>query len=377
MSDRPGIFHDVCAICRDNEAQLLAAESSTTQQQNLYELEAIIEAEDELKAEWIRVSILAKFLEEMSFSEDGLPRLRLQKLQSLWHAKRDYEVQHRDPKGFSPQIVDINVKWIVKDNSSGRPQKKQSQRQKDSSKGSPEQKALRLLLPKNVRDILKARVRLGSEVHKHHDDGFYLRLSDTKNRFLRILFFKSNDPLIHVRVEYYDRPGATAEVTKALKGKGFNILSAYLGSSEARHRARLELLVRSESLAGKESEARKLALEQALTGAQASDLQLAISYPRDYAHSWGRKGIKLITTNRIQERGPEPEWFEKLRDLIMKHHSEFEQKSQRGLGPTDKVKKALSGQLVRMYGELSGSNLPQSEKIIYFMSLPRKSTAND
>ena len=52
------------------------------------------------------------------------------------------------------------------------------------------------------------RTQVARLVGNRHDEGYYLRLSDSKDRFMRVLFFSATDPVIHARLEYRDRVGA-------------------------------------------------------------------------------------------------------------------------------------------------------------------------
>jgi len=275
LTDRVGLFHEVCAILGHYKAKVLAAESSAAQHQNLYQMEMVISLQEPLNLEWIRLRLLTSFLKEMDLLGNGNPRLRIQRLTSLWHAKRTYDDQKQSQKGFPPLWGAAQVKWI-----------EQTQSQ-----------VLQLVLPQGVRDILAKTVRLDS--NQPHADGFYLRQSDTKNRFLRVLYFRSDDPVVYARIEYLDRIGAAADITGALKACGFTILTGYLGPSNDSRRCRLELVTRCTSLAGLRSAHRKASLEKALADcAEAADLEIAVGYPGSYAREWEKKDI--VPTSREQ-----------------------------------------------------------------------------
>ena len=275
LTDRVGLFHEVCAILGHYKAKVLAAESSAAQHQNLYQMQMVISLQEPLNLEWIRLRLLTSFLKEMDLLGNGNPRLRIQRLTSLWHAKRTYDDQKQSQKGFPPLWGAAQVKWI-----------EQTQSQ-----------VLQLVLPQGIRDILAKTVRLDS--NQPHADGFYLRQSDTKNRFLRVLYFRSDDPVVYARIEYLDRIGAAADITGALKACGFTILTGYLGPSNDSRRCRLELVTRCTSLAGLRSAHRKASLEKALADcAEAADLEIAVGYPGSYAREWEKKDI--VPTSREQ-----------------------------------------------------------------------------
>ncbi len=87
--------------------------------------------------------------------------------------------------------------------------------------------AFRFRLPSEMREVLKAQVTAEAGSGK---EGYYLRLSDTKDRFLRVLFFESDDPVVHCRVEFNSAPAAVTEITGAIKKNGLNILHREFGS---------------------------------------------------------------------------------------------------------------------------------------------------
>lgn len=340
VADRPGVFNEACEVLTHNGAHLLAAESSTTQQQSLYQMELVIDLEDDTRIEWIRLSLLAKFMRDITFSPDGRPRLRIQRLHGLWHAKRDFEEQRAKPKGFPPQRMNVKVNWARK---------------------APHQ-VLRLVVPNKARDILKSTVRAAFE--RRHDDGFYLRLSDTKNRFLRVLYFRSDEPVIHARIEYTNRPGATTIITDALKENDFNILTAYYApSGNSGERSRLELVMRCNRLPCTSTLKRKAALEEALSNsAGAGDLNIAIGYPRNYAKSWDRKGVKAAAMSFRRSQPAEAACLEDLRHDLAAHSMKLQTKAD----PSDVHRKKLARWLIEKYDDIIGE--PTGPEKVLFVS---------
>lgn len=344
VTDRPGVFHEVCDILTRNGAHVLAAESSTTQQQSLYQMELVIDLEDETRVQWIRLSLLSRFLKEITFRHDGNPRLRIQRLHGLWHAKRDFETQRAMPNGFPAQKIEVRIKWAKK---------------------SPHQ-VLRLVVPSKVRDLLKKTVRAAFE--RRHNDGFYLRLSDTKNRFLRVLYFRADEPVLHARIEYANLPGAATTITEALKENHFNILTAYYAPSGSGERRRLELLMRCDIDVNTRTAQRKALLEDALSNAAGTeDLQIAIGYPRNYAKTWERKGVKPRLGVRSKKDLSEPEWFEVLHKDLEAQFLDLRSKADRGVdSPGDIARWKLARQLVEKYHELVTT--PSKQEKILFVS---------
>jgi hypothetical protein len=166
--------------------------------------------------------------------------------------------------------------------------------------------------------VLKEEVQHGAEGGK---EGYYLRLSDTKDRMLRVLFFRINDPVIHCRIEHRLRPGAVAEITQALKEKGFSILTAYLAPSDGLGRSRLEVVVKCDALTGSPTSEIKSRLEGALRESEASrDLSMTVGYPRNYGRKWESLPLEPAASVANPSEGNNPRWDEQMvADLKTRH----------------------------------------------------------
>ena len=310
LRDRPGLLHDVCDTLRQNGANILAAESSMMQEQNVYHIEVIIEMEDETRMHILGWTIQARLTNEHVLHTDGNPRFRIRRLYNLSRAKREYDRQRMLHVGFAPLVEKLYVKA---------PGSHSQQSDKHALKSGP--KMFRLRLPASIRDTLKLQIL--ELVGDRHDEGFYLRLSDTKDRFLRVLFFKASDPVLHARMAYKDRRGAAADVTHALKEAGFNILAAYMGPAEGEDRSRCEVIARCERLRGKTISELKDQLETSLqTSSRAVDLEIVVSYPRDYANRWDSKELEpLLPTAKTQTPRENPSWIPELKTTLDSHYS--------------------------------------------------------
>ncbi len=284
LCDRPGLLQEVCDIVRWNDVNILAAESSTMEEQKLFYLETILEAEDEHRMEIVEWSILSHFSKDIKLMADGSPRFRAHRLHELWQAKKAYEQQRKVPVSFAPLVRELDVRLGPE------------LRVQEPPTRPPRSGKFRLRLPPEIRDLLKAKMTQSTD---HGKEGYYLRLSDTKDRFLRVLFFKINDPVVHCRIEYSQNANAASGITQALKAKGFNILTAYLGPSEGQHRSRMEVVTRCQSLSGRSTSEIKTHLEEALRQSSCSkDLQMTIGYPRNYSREWKKRTLDPIATIR-------------------------------------------------------------------------------
>jgi hypothetical protein len=280
------------------------------QEQDVYHIEVIIEMADEARMPLLEWTIQARLTNEHVLLTDASPRLRIRRLHNLSLAKREYDRQRMLHLGFAPLVEQLYVRA---------PGSQSHQSDKQVLKSGP--KMFRLPLPPSIREILKLQIL--ELVGDRHDEGFYLRLSDTKDRFLRVLFFKASDPVLHARLEYKDRRGAAADVTHALRGAGFNILAAYMGPAEGEDRSRCEVITRCERLHGKTTLELKDELETSLrTSSCAADLEIVVSYPRDYANRWDRKELEpVIPTAETQTPRENPSWIPELKATVDSHYS--------------------------------------------------------
>jgi len=350
--DRPGLVHDICATLRQNEVNILAAESAAMEEQNLFHLEIVMEGEDLDHIDWIRLSLLTQFFDEIGFLSDNSPRLRIRRLQNLWYAKKAYERQRRSSTRFYPVNELIDVDWAPE---------KQSPR--------ADTQMLRLRLPGNMREILKSTVR--QDLNERDDEGFFLRLSDTKDRFLRILFFRTSDPVIHSRIEISDRVGAVADITQALRERGFNILTAYLAPCEGKKRGRLEMVVRCDRLLGRPTSELKEGLEDALRSSPAaSDLEIVVGYPRGYGRAWESKPIMRRLSSESETETTKLESVGQLRDTLVAHYDRLSKIVGHGLNPErkDALRWALVNQLMQDYDKLIGIRVKEPKGKSIFIS---------
>jgi hypothetical protein len=268
------LLHDVCDSLRISGANVAAAESAMMEEQRVYHVELIVDVSKEENIKSMEWMLITRLLRDVVFLPDGSPRFKIHKLYNLWLAKEAYTSQRmlqdsvavRAELRVPPRVYELN---------------------EDGRRNRV--KAFRLKLPSSMKEVLRTHVY----DHTRNLTGYYLRLSDTKDRFMRILFFKANDPVLHARLEYKDRLGAAADVTGAISQRGFNILAGYLGPAEESARARCELIVRCDGLP--ENSSIKEAFEQSLEGSAAlRDLSINVGYPRGYSEKWEPKRLSAV-----------------------------------------------------------------------------------
>ena len=351
LQDRPGLLHEVCDILGWNEVNILSAETSTMEEQKLFYVEMILESEDEHQMKLVEWSLLCRFCEDVKLLPTGKPRFRIHRLHELWHAKKTYEHQRLLPASFAPLQRQLEVEF--------KPERRP--REQTSAAGA---QGFRLRLPSDIREVLKTKVRQEAEDGR---DGYYLRLSDTKDRLLRVLFFRINDPVIHFRTEYRTKAGALTEITRALEDKGFSILTAYVAPSGEHGRSRLEVVARCFVLSAKPISEIKARLEATLRECSGpNDLQIAVGYPRNYSRTWEKRQLEPIETNRASSVRSRTSWAEELvAELTARHEILYSKISH---GANDFVEGehhrwALVHRLIHDYEDLVGIPVGQAKSL--------------
>lgn len=295
LRERPGLVHDVYDTLMRHGINVLAAESTNMEEQQLHYVEMIIDVEDAAdherpaesaarRVERVEWSILARLFDDIVFAADGLPRLKIRPVQNLWHAKSVYLrelANYEEGLPFKPLADTARARL---------------------SQPSGEGRHLRIPLPKSMREAI-ARVTAVEREGHHTDYGYHLRVSDTKDRFLRVFFFRTSDAVIHARIEHTEQRGALATITGALRDHGFDILTSFSSLYEHKKRATFEVVVRAPALHGKSAEALKAYLESALQSPHCLDYELEVGYPRNYGPQWSKK--------RLEPRPPQLDFRER------------------------------------------------------------------
>jgi predicted amino acid-binding ACT domain protein len=278
LKERIGIIYDICDLMRFYNVDILATESGAMQEQDLFHIEMIVYIANENSLKQIEWAILTKLFDDINFLPDGSPRLRMRRVFNLRRTKQIYDSQIEcDEKTilFKPikDFIDLDV--VI-----------------------PEPvRTLRMQLPENIRNILK------NHICEDNNWGYYLRISDTKDRFLRILFFRNSDNVIHARIEHSDKIGALSFITYALKQNNFNIITALSTPSENRKRTITEIIVRSINTKKISTSEVKQKIKNALSSSKAaSDLKLDIGYPEKYAVKWEKERLQYSGTDEKQNK---------------------------------------------------------------------------
>ena len=189
-------------------------------------------------------------------------------------------------------------------------------------------------------------------------------LSDTRDRFLRVLFFKQSDSVLHARIEHIEKKGALSSITKALRLGGFNILTSHSTIGQPNGRAKFDVVVNLVQLSGEHNI--KQTLINALSVSDLEDLELFIGYPKDYYSPWTKKAIPIelssessplphdseVNVSSLHEEAPVTD---KIFKIVESYKKALARKLNReGLLGDDQKRWALIHQLSAQYARWSG-----------------------
>lgn len=314
LRERPGLVRDVAETFESNQINIVATETSVILEQDLHKVEVVFKTEEQA-VPWLDWTLQARLAGDLAFARNGEPRLHIEPLHDLREASKAFAayrpIRETDQRQLLFSPLHDNARTEFQETEPGRHE-------------------LRVRLPNTMRDAL-TRVILDKGAEKP-EWGYHLRISDSHERIMRVLFFRSTDPVLFASIEHNDEIGALATITRALSERDFTLLTALHVPAERDSRAVVELVAYAANLKGSSSADRKEALEQALShSAPCAGLDLRISYPNNYRapQEW-----KDIQSNEPSERTPEPDFqsfVRSLREATSVRYDAMAQQIQRGI----------------------------------------------
>jgi predicted amino acid-binding ACT domain protein len=285
--------HDIFKILADNSINIITAESTSRERQSLHSIEIIVSAREygspyfdgtheersngnlddlaDLKRE-----ILAHLVDDIAFLPSGQPRLRIRRVRHLLNARRSYNqalTRIQPGHALRPVIKDTTV----------------------NKAGSGE---VSITLPEQVKkNLFEA---LGIAYPSGKAAGYFLMVSNTTDRFLRIYFMKKEDTIIAPTIEHQDEIGALAAITEALHNADFNILTSLSRLYQWGSLARTEFVLQPpEDLRGSSDiEAIKKRLESSLKiPTLVNNYSVRVGYPVNYVTPVITKKLSLSTSS--------------------------------------------------------------------------------
>jgi hypothetical protein len=228
-----GVVNKILRALQNLNINVMAEESSSIERQRFHTIELVIDASkyigiqddasDKRRIGLINSlpdlerSLLAAVLPYVALSSSGEPRLSIRRVEGLFDAAQSYSkassefaVNHR----FRPVVAYTEV----------------------------ENRQGVLTLPVEIRASLRLAL---SEKNTDPRGSRYLLVSDTRDRYLRVYFFKQSDLITSVTIEHDEKIGALAEITSRLHHSGFNILTSLSRLHVHGGRAQYELVLQA------------------------------------------------------------------------------------------------------------------------------------
>jgi hypothetical protein len=273
--DRSGLINDVLRVLSDHHVDIASCETSNTREhprrESIHSLEALVILDEsvspahhsDFSAERLRTrvewALQAYLFDDLVLRPNGQPRLSLQPVASLHDAAHAYRrvtslenLNSSDAvratalvEGFSEFRTDGTASSSVEPFPNAAIPKKRPGKIPDFLS-----RRAKVVLPTGVSQLILAALH----AERPKNAGYYIRMSDTKDRTLRVLFSRHDHPIVNVRVLHGPTPQATFLITKALRDARFDILSSFISPST---------VSMYESLSGSKAQAAVTALRRA------------------------------------------------------------------------------------------------------------------
>jgi ACT domain-containing protein len=222
LNDQIGVVNDVLSTLKERNLNILSLETNSISGQKLHQMEILVDARryasylfdktsgdrkskleiNELKD--LKRDILSRIIDNIYFVVDK-PRIKINRVYGLWEASNHFLTQNDgDFSDYRPTYDETFVKTGEENYQSEIP------------------------LPIHIKlEILKS-LGVTEEEFKQKNHGYkYLTISDTKDRFLTVYFFKPTEQVIGFTLQHRDLIGAIALITSSLRHAGFNILTSH------------------------------------------------------------------------------------------------------------------------------------------------------
>jgi hypothetical protein len=329
--ERVGLVNDVFRVFNEHHVAVISAESSNWKEHprrdGVHSLEALLildptiapAAPTELTAAGLRArlewALKACLFDDLILRADGTPHVSLRPVSALQDAARAFSrLSARSPAGSVEAIHSVG--WIEGFAALGRdPDCGQAPDTPTGPAKIPQfvSRRAKLVLPADVKSrLLEA---LGAK--REHNAGYYIRMSDTKDRVLRVLFSRHDQPIIGIRVLFDSTPRSLAVITQSLRDADFDIVSSFVSQSTVTPRAGLEspaaalrahspveassvfeTILRYTSAPQRSAASRRNAdsiksrVIDALSSVTCAGLSIGLSFPKNYSVEWKLEWIE-------------------------------------------------------------------------------------
>lgn len=332
MIERVGLVHDVFETLKEHKINVLVSESSSMDRQRYHSLEIIVDAsrysspgsdgDTDARSSTLveslpdlRRAIIANVFRDVAILPSNEARLKIRRVRSLFQAKRDFsraESDYHRGLGFRPEVAQTKVEQV------------------------PGQGvALKL-----SGDLQRALTEALDFRHDTTDPGggYYLPVSETADRFLRIYFIRNSRPIISLTTAHEERVGALATITEALHAANFDILTSLSRLYEYGARASFDLVLKPPRELGTDIERIRSVLEAALSTAElVNNYKIQVAYPRQPTTYSALDSKQLFVAPDAPLR--EPRVREPTGVLLQEHYQQYAELSRRPAPTKDEIQR--------------------------------------
>ncbi|MBS0449145.1 MAG: hypothetical protein JSR59_24755, partial [Proteobacteria bacterium] len=332
--ERPGLVNDIFAILKEHNVAVISAESCNVKEhprrEGVHYVEALVildptispavssdETTEGLRArlDWALKAVL---FDDLIMRADGRPQLSLKPVSALQDAARAFSRLSAQARGSTVDAI-RSVARIegFSDRDVGRDRGPQPAGASSKVTHFLSRRA-KLVLPQDI----KTRLLLELHARREHNAGYAIRISDTKDRVLRVLFSRHDQPIVSARIMFDSTPRSPDAITRALRDAGFDIVSSFISRSTVAPRGDgtpaagrsplgddglsvFEVILRYHGEAHakggskRDAESIKSRVRSALETETCAGLSIGLSFPKNYSKDWEPE---WITTSRPAKR---------------------------------------------------------------------------
>ncbi len=355
LEDKIGIVNEILQTIKDNGINILSMETNSINSQKLHQLELIVDArrysntpfdklyndrKENLKINELRDlkrQFISRVIDNLHFV--GVkPRIKINRIYGLYDAHRTFTINQKK----YPTHKFLSPKWGV---SFVKPHENE------------ELYPSRITLPQVIRDTLHECL----EINKTPSKIQYLPISDTKDRYMRVYFFREQDKIISFTLRHREIVGAVATITSCLSAADFNILTSHSRVDKFGEKAITDFIVEHPKKDKLSLEDLMKNLEKVLCDKELVDVyQVEISYPTKYNSTPKWKKLKSSKVSRKLYEGKQT-----TESRLLLKHSEYDRNKNR---LSDKQKQRFD--LIKTLLREEELKEPTSEEHSVFISYP-------
>jgi hypothetical protein len=312
-----GIVNKVLKIVSSYNLNILTYESNTLKDEDLHYLEIIVDAtlyyfktdkhhDDRTRdgetneLHGLKTLLMSSLIDIINI-EDKEPKIRINRIRGLFNSVKEFqkhqEIQLRNREQFEPKVGKGDI--ISKKNGSS--------------------KTSYLKLDEGLIQVLKEMLVNSRNPGKY---GNYLCVSDTQERFLRILFFQESVSIINPIIQNIDKIGALDKITEALQDASLNIITSFSRIGQFGNVAHNEFVLTHDNTSLSENDLKELLRKQISTKELIHEYKIKIAYKNSHGlikdNEWTElHEVLVIPKSHKYDKNPS----NILRDFIDSHEA--------------------------------------------------------